>query len=116
MAFKRALWHSGLTYCQTCPTCKTEVRYTDKELDFRPWYADGFVYCPICKQALRHKEAYAIDGKAPQSEVNPHAATAVHTTTAAPTTAGNAGGFCTQCGKPLREDDRFCSNCGTKRN
>ena len=48
MAFKRALWHSGLTYQQTCYHCRTLVRYTDYNLDFRPWYPDGFVYCPNC--------------------------------------------------------------------
>ena len=61
MAFKRAAWHSGLTYEQTCPQCKTVVKYKDTILDFRPWYADGFVYCPTCKKPLRHKEIYAID-------------------------------------------------------
>ena len=116
MAFKRAEWHSGLTYQQTCPQCKTTVQYKDDKLDFRPWYADGFVYCPTCKQPLRHKEAYAINRNASQSEANPHQATAVHVSTPTPTTTGAASGFCTQCGKPLREDDRFCSNCGTKRN
>jgi hypothetical protein len=30
----------------------------------------------------------------------------------APVSAG-AAAFCTQCGNPLRPDDRFCSQCGT---
>ena len=61
MGFQRAQWHSGLTYQQTCPTCKTVLQYTDYSLDFRPWYADGFVDCPKCKTHLRHNESYAID-------------------------------------------------------
>ena len=60
--FKRAEWRSGLTYRQICQTCQTVVRYTDDKLDFRPWYADGFVYCPVCNTPLRHRETYAIDG------------------------------------------------------
>lgn len=28
---------------------------------------------------------------------------------------GRAPAFCTNCGHPLDDDDRFCSNCGTKR-
>ena len=39
MAFKRALWHSGLTYKLTCNKCQTVIQYTDDKLDFRPWYA-----------------------------------------------------------------------------
>ena len=89
MAFKRALWHSGLTYCQTCPVCKTEVRYTDYELDFRPWYPDGYVDCPKCMGHLRHNEAYAIDA-AEES-------------------------FCTACGRKLGQNDKFCAGCGAKR-
>lgn len=61
MAFQRALWHSGLTYKQTCSKCHTVIQYTDDQLDFRPWYADGFVYCPTCRSPLRHNEAYAVD-------------------------------------------------------
>ena len=61
MAYKRAQWRSGLIYQQTCETCKTTIRYTDEKLDFRPWYADGFVYCPNCKTPLRHNEDYAVD-------------------------------------------------------
>ena len=61
MAFQRALWHSGLTYKQTCPKCHTVIQYQDDKLDFRPWYADGFVYCATCRAPLRHNEAFAID-------------------------------------------------------
>ena len=61
MAFKRALWHSGLTYQQKCYHCQTLIRYTDYNLDFRPWYADGFVYCPRCNAPVRHNEYFAIN-------------------------------------------------------
>ena len=69
MGFKRAAWHSGLTYQQTCEYCKTIIQYTDYSLDFRPWYADGFVYCPRCKKPLRHNENYAIDAVPPTEPV-----------------------------------------------
>jgi endogenous inhibitor of DNA gyrase (YacG/DUF329 family) len=60
MAYSRAQWRSGLTYQQICETCKTTVSYTDHKLDFRPWYADGFVDCPTCGSHLRHNENYAL--------------------------------------------------------
>ena len=60
MAFKRALWTSGYNYRITCPYCRAVRIYTDRELDFRPWYPDGFVYCPRCRKPLRHNEIYAI--------------------------------------------------------
>ena len=115
MGFRRAQWHSGLTYRQTCSECGTVVEYKDDKLDFRPWYADGFIYCPKCRKPLRHREGYAIDQV-------PEAATvvmqSVHDQT--PTAANPASdsetanyGFCAQCGKAFREDDRFCSGCGT---
>lgn len=89
--FKRANWHSGLTYKQTCPSCKTEVEYTDEKLGFRPWFPDGFVYCPTCEKPLRHNEDYAIN-RDKQEEKQ----------------------FCKECGKQLSKDDKFCSQCGTK--
>ena len=51
--FKRAEWHSGLTYKQTCRDCGNVMIYTDEILDFRPWYADGFVYCSTGHTPLR---------------------------------------------------------------
>ncbi len=91
MAYQRAQWHSGLTYVQVCETCKTSVRYTDKVLDYRPWYPDGYVDCPVCKNHLRHNEKYAIDG--------PRFAEA----------------YCTNCGTKFENDHRFCTICGNKR-
>ena len=61
MSYKRAAWHSGLTYQVTCNHCRTIVRYDDYKLGFRPWYADGFVYCPNCNAPLRHNESNAIN-------------------------------------------------------
>lgn len=104
MGFKRAQWHSGLTYRQNCHTCGIEVVYMDDKLDFRPWFADGFVYCPRCKTPLRHNERFAING--------PNSAPASGWSDAASTTTGKR--FCTQCGRQARPDDRFCCGCGTK--
>ena len=133
MAYKRAQWHSGLTYRQTCEQCGLEMTYMDNKLDFRPWYADGFVYCDRCRTPLRHRETYAIDAPTPApSAAAPEAPEAPRTAPTsltpefvlannpsvnpgnAPTTAGEAPRFCTQCGKKANPGDRFCSGCGTK--
>lgn len=145
MAFKRALWHSGLTYRQTCRQCNAEIQYTDHSLDFRPWYADGFVYCPRCKTPLRHNENMAIDAPTPASDnTKPAAQIVMEGEAAAPvaeTPAPEASAviempaperpepkeaeetpaaaalpaFCTKCGNPYGENDRFCSKCGNPR-
>lgn len=104
MSYKRAEWHSGLTYRQTCECCNTTVEYNDYSLDFRPWYADGFVYCPKCKTPLRHNEKYATNAPKP---------TVVDTQASSENTG--VAKFCTQCGKPFAQGDRFCSQCGNKR-
>jgi predicted amidophosphoribosyltransferase len=105
MGYKRANWHSGLTYMQTCEECKQIVRYTDYSLGFRPWYPDGFVYCPKCKTPLRHNENYAINQ--PENIPAPKIVDLDHGT---PISA-----FCGGCGKAFREGDNFCSGCGKKR-
>lgn len=97
MAYQRAQWHSGLTYQQVCDTCKNTFRYTDRSLDFRPWFADGYIDCPVCKSHMRHSERFAID--APQ-------ATVVNQPTAR---------FCAKCGNAFGENDKFCGKCGAKR-
>ena len=108
MAFQRALWHSGLNYQQVCPNCKSTVRYTDYALDFRPWYADGFVDCPVCKTHLRHNENFAVDAPkhtnvVPQSNTEPQNSESFTEL------------FCANCGNKFAENDRFCSKCGSKR-
>ena len=107
--FKRADWHSGLTYRVVCEHCKAEVTYQDNILDFRPWYADGFIYCPRCNQPIRHSERYAI---------NAMQDCAVDLTTEPFTPAesnGEESVFCANCGKKFQDGDRFCSGCGSKR-
>ena len=103
--FKRAEWHSGLTYQQECPLCKTTIIYKDDKLDFRPWFADGFVYCPTCEKPLRHNEKFAID----QGE-----AKVVDLTNINNYAEQTYPKFCTNCGKALNAGDRFCSACGKK--
>ena len=111
MAFKRALWHSGLEYQQVCKTCHKTIRYTDYNLDFRPWFADGFVYCPSCNTPLRHSEQFAIneDGTPYHDPIAPQASEKSQ-----PMPSGDKG-FCTNCGKPFVPGvDHFCGNCGKK--
>ena len=115
--FTRANWSSGLTYRQTCPGCKTIVVYTDEKLDFRPWFADGFVYCPTCMKPLRHNENYAIN-----NNTQPHAEatgfsqeSSAEEASATSTSSYNIAVFCSQCGNKFRENDKFCSQCGAKR-
>jgi predicted amidophosphoribosyltransferase len=95
--FKRANWHSGLTYKNVCPSCQTEVEYKDDKLGFRPWFPDGFVYCPTCEKPLRHNENLAIDaGEKPK-----------------PVSKKDLP-VCKKCGKILLPEDKFCSQCGTQ--
>ena len=101
--FKRANWHSGLTYRHVCENCKAEIKYTDYDLDYRPWFADGFVYCPRCQKPLRHNANLAINNDG--EYIN------TPTQEQPPTTAKR---FCTNCGNKVSETDNFCSLCGTK--
>lgn len=133
MAFKRALWHSGLTYQTVCENCKTVVRYDDNSLDFRPWYPDGFVYCPKCKTPLRHNEGLAInpDGtpyKAPPTPELINITKDVQENVSSTSEASSVPNedttaplpnekylFCTSCGKKYNPaTDNFCSGCGKK--
>jgi len=61
MSYKRALWSSGLTYVTRCPNCGTSTRYTDRQLGFRAWFPNGFVYCGGCRRPLRHNEIFAVN-------------------------------------------------------
>lgn len=109
MAFQRAQWHSGLTYQQTCENCKTVFQYTDYSLDFRPWYADGYVDCPTCKRHLRHNEKFAMNAPESAPVVN------VEEPVAQEIGKGEEV-FCPNCGNKYGEGHRFCSMCGAKRN
>ena len=118
MAFQRALWHSGLTYKQTCPKCHTVLVYQDDKLDFRPWYADGFVYCATCRSPLRHNEAYAVDADGNYVNTVPQE-TAVAPAAAAPAAAdpipAGSTAYCKNCGRPyVVGDAKFCNGCGNK--
>lgn len=121
--FKRAEWHSGLTYRVTCPDCKTVMEYTDEILDFRPWFADGFVYCVKCRKPLRHSETLAInnpaftvvqEGDSPKSEPTPAPAPVAESVVQEEDNGMQK--FCSQCGNRFTQTDRFCSQCGAKRN
>ncbi len=117
MAFKRALWHSGLTYQRQCENCRTVVKYTDHSLDFRPWFADGFVYCPKCQKPLRHNESFAIDAEDTPIEtyyMDPIKMRTEKTSDSASESAEQPS-FCTNCGHHFGVADRFCSSCGKKR-
>jgi predicted amidophosphoribosyltransferase len=131
MAFKRALWSSGYTYRMRCPYCGTNVSYTDKNLDFRPWYPNGFVYCPRCRKPLRHEEIYAVDVNGTpvyktQEEANQALYIGYTHAMGYPENQGSFDGagqaqttdtvkFCPQCGRPYRlGKDHFCSGCGEK--
>ena len=141
MAFKRALWSSGYTYRITCPNCRTVTDYTDRQLDFRPWFPDGFVYCPRCRKPLRHSEIYAInpDGTSVYNNLNDarqsirdgyYSACGIDPQAAAPVgqqpveaqaeqqpvEAQIGRAFCTDCGREyVVGKDHFCSGCGNKR-
>ena len=58
--YKRQLWTSGYTYRQRCPYCGTVTDYTDRQLGYRSWYPNGFIYCSRCRKPLRHNEIFAI--------------------------------------------------------
>ena len=85
-------------------------------MGFRPWFPDGFVYCPTCEKPLRHNEAYAIDGEVEKKFVDltdeksnaEQGALAVEE-------EKHIATFCTSCGYKFKEDDKFCSQCGKKR-
>ena len=95
--FKRANWHSGLTYKQSCPICKTVVTYTDDSLGYRPWFPGGFVYCTTCEKPLRHNEQYALEAQETENQA-----------------ASSDILCCKKCGKILNEQDKFCSQCGSR--
>ena len=42
------------TFKVKCPVCGTVFEYESTDLGFRPWFPNGFVYCPTCKKPVRH--------------------------------------------------------------
>ena len=126
MGYQRARWHSGLTYQQVCETCKNTVTYTDYNLDYRPWYADGYVDCPTCGTHLRHNENYALPNIGNPNIGNPN----IGNPNIGNPNIGNPNGgmakenvqrerfpslFCHNCGAKFGEGHRFCAYCGMKR-
>ena len=140
MAFKRALWSSGYTYHISCNYCGTQFSYTDRQLDFRPWFPNGFVYCPRCRKPLRHSEIYAVhpDGTPVYSSIaeaeqaintgylnalgNPPVQAPVQQpvnnpvqSPVPPTPPQEGVAYCTQCGRRYNiGSDHFCGGCGKK--
>ena len=106
MGYQRAKWHSGLTYRQICETCKKTVTYTDYSLDFRPWYADGYVDCPTCGTHLRHNEKYALGNNNEAESASSEESVAEEEFVST---------FCYKCGNKFGEGHLFCFRCGTKR-
>lgn len=43
-----------------CEYCLCVFEYKTKHLGYRPWYPNGFVYCPNCKKPLRHHTEYEV--------------------------------------------------------
>lgn len=126
MAFKRALWSSGYTYRISCPYCGTTFAYTDRQLDYRPWFPNGFIYCQRCRKPLRHHEIFAIhDDGSPVYNSVAEAEQAVHLgyagthgfqqPSAPPVQPQENVNRCTKCGRPYKAGtDHFCSGCGNK--
>ena len=117
MGYQRKKYHSGLTYQQECSLCHTIVRYTDKILGYRPWFADGFVYCPKCEKPLRHNERYAIN---PDTGEYLNAPTIVAKNTPSTNSQNDAqetsvAKFCSNCGRKFEDDEKFCPECGKVR-
>lgn len=135
MSYKRQLWSSGYEYHIRCPYCGTLSKYRDRDLGYRSWYPNGFIYCPKCRKPLRHNEIYAVNSNgtpvySTQEEANqavqdgylramgypasakaPNAAKADNKSSAV-----NPGiGYCPDCGRQYKKGtDSFCSGCGKK--
>ena len=140
--YKRQLWTSGYTYRQRCTYCGTVIDYTDRQLGYRSWYPNGFIYCTRCRKPLRHNEFYAIkpDGSrvyATQTEADiairegyfavvgapvpaPGVVTPQPTAPVSPqepvaTAATENAAACPNCGRQFTPGlDHFCSSCGNK--
>ena len=117
--FSRENWHSGLTYKQTCDQCKETFKYTDYQLGFRPWFADGFVYCPRCKKPLRHNEKFAIKVEKNDKQdiiVEEKKYERENKKDQKQTISVNDDKenmmYCQHCGERIPKNSKFCSNCG----
>ena len=58
--YKRQMWTSGYEYRTRCPQCGTFMSYTDRQLGYRSWYPNGFIYCSRCRKPIRHSEFFAV--------------------------------------------------------
>ena len=114
MGYQRKKYHSGLTYQQECELCHTVVRYTDEILGYRPWFADGFVYCPKCEKPLRHNERYAINPDTGEY-LNASKVTIVKAPSNQPSSDSSVAKFCSECGRKFEDGEKFCPECGKVR-
>nr|MBQ6241222.1 hypothetical protein [Lachnospiraceae bacterium] len=140
MSYKRQLWSSGYDYIIRCPYDGTSIKYRDRDLGYRAWFPNGFVYCPRCRKPLRHNEIYAVyPNGSPvyrtQEEANlaivngyrramgmpdldslPAQTNAQAAPASAPSPAPAAGvAYCPDCGRQYRKGlEHFCSACGKK--
>ena len=142
--YKRQLWTSGYAYRVRCPFCGTVTEYRDRQLGYRSWYPNGFIYCSGCRRPLRHNEFFAVkeDGTAvyaTQMEADlalqngylnavgapapsaapgvepPKAVTPAPAPAAEPAAPAEGVAFCTKCGRKYTPgEDHFCSGCGNK--
>ena len=138
MGFKRALWSSGYTYKMRCPFCGTNNKYTDKALDFRAWYPNGFVLCATCRKPLRHNEIYAVDNDGnpvfnsqaeadasvekgylnslgyPQRAQDAHTAQKTDPAYDVPEAAAAQAESNADAGGDAKDEIRYCNKCGRK--
>ena len=114
MGYIRQNYHSGLTYQQECELCHTLVRYTDRILGFRPWFPDGFIYCPKCEKPLRHSEKFAINPVTGEY-LNSTSTVGDVKKSATSVSSGKIAKFCSQCGRKFEDGERFCPSCGKER-
>ena len=133
--YKRQMWTSGYEYRARCPHCGTQLSYTDRQLGYRSWYPNGFIYCSRCRKPIRHSEFFAVhpDGTPVYKTVAeaeaavtagyyaamgmpPPVAAAPVQPVPAPAAAPCEGfAFCTKCGTRYEIGKAaFCHSCGNK--
>ena len=140
MSYKRQLWTSGYEYRVRCPYCGTMMRYTDRQLGYRSWHPNGFIYCAGCRRPIKHSEFFAVhpDGTPVYKTVEEanaalitgyqrafgipvaHVAAPVQTPPApaaqnAPNVPEEGFAFCVRCGTRYEIGKAaFCASCGNK--